>query len=121
MKKYIFPAIVALLLITVYFILNPSDSALFPKCPFLALTGLKCPGCGSQRAIHSLLNLDIVSALRYNGLLVISIPVIILYLYAEINRNRKAGLYSHMHSQFIIWCIFVIVITWWILRNILDI
>ena len=41
-------------------------------------TDIKCPGCGSQRAIHSLLNLDIKSAFGYNPLLVCTLPYIIM-------------------------------------------
>ena len=40
----------------IYFALDPSRSDLFPRCVFLSLTGYKCPGCGSQRAIHALLH-----------------------------------------------------------------
>ncbi|WP_225974845.1 DUF2752 domain-containing protein [Arachidicoccus ginsenosidivorans] len=53
------------------------DSSWFPKCPFRSLTGLQCPGCGSQRAIHDLLNLDILGAFRENALMVVSIPYIV--------------------------------------------
>ena len=27
-----------------YFALDPATNAIFPRCPFLTLTGLKCPG-----------------------------------------------------------------------------
>ena len=53
-------------LLMIYYWFDPSEIELFPKCPFYMLTGLKCPGCGSQRAIHSLLHLDFIGAIRYN-------------------------------------------------------
>lgn len=112
--------ITALLLIVVYFSIDPSGSAVFPKCPFLMLTGLKCPGCGSQRAIHSLLHLDFVHAFQYNALLVLSIPAVILYLYSEATRKKKPELYSTLHKTTVIWCILAAVILWWILRNVLN-
>jgi len=34
-------------LLFVYKIYNPIETDIFPKCPFLYLTGYKCPGCGS--------------------------------------------------------------------------
>ena len=45
-------ALVALTII--YYRVSPTSSVFFPKCAFLMLTGLKCPGCGSQRAVHAL-------------------------------------------------------------------
>ena len=36
----------------VYVALDPATCAVFPRCPFYVLTGLKCPGCGSQLALH---------------------------------------------------------------------
>jgi hypothetical protein len=31
-------------------VVDPNDSGNYPTCPFLALTGRFCPGCGSLRA-----------------------------------------------------------------------
>ena len=55
--------LIVLGIIAVYLIFDPTQSDLFPKCPFMMLTGLKCPGCGSQRVIHALLNGDVAAAL----------------------------------------------------------
>lgn len=54
---------------------NAADSVL-PPCPFLALTGWFCPGCGSTRALHALLHGDLVQALAMNPLLVIAMPLL---------------------------------------------
>jgi hypothetical protein len=59
---YFFVGIVVLL---IYGLLDPQHFP-FPKCPFLTLTGLKCPGCGSQRAMHQIIHGDIASAFRLN-------------------------------------------------------
>lgn len=118
MKKYFIWFIVGLSLIVVYSMFNPSDSPIFPKCPFLLLTGYKCPGCGTQRAIYSLLHFNIVQAFKYNAMLVISIPVIVLYLYAEYIRKRSPEFYSKLHKVRIILSIFICFVTWGILRNI---
>lgn len=48
----------------------------FPPCPFHALTGLYCPGCGSTRALHALLHGEVVQALAMNPLLVVALPVL---------------------------------------------
>lgn len=49
-----------------------------PPCPFLALTGLFCPGCGSTRCLHALVNFDLTGALAMNPLLVVSLPPLAL-------------------------------------------
>ena len=63
----------------IYWKFNPVQfDDFFPKCPFLWLTGLKCPGCGSQRAVHFLLNLDFQQAFHFQPLMVLSLPYLII-------------------------------------------
>ena len=59
---------------TVLFAFNPAGSRLFPPCPFHAVTGLYCPGCGSTRAAHHLLHGRVATAFDFNALVVVSIP-----------------------------------------------
>jgi hypothetical protein len=58
--------------------LDPSGRSLVPPCPFHALTGWWCPGCGMTRATHHLLHADVVGALRYNALLPFVLTLIAL-------------------------------------------
>lgn len=58
---------------------NAADS-LLPGCPFLALTGLYCPGCGSTRCLHALAHFDPVAAIAMNPLLVLALPVLLMML-----------------------------------------
>lgn len=66
--KYIslFCAVIAM--IVIYGLFDPAQS-IFPKCIFKILTGLQCPGCGSQRAVHQMLNGNLFQAFDYNPLL----------------------------------------------------
>lgn len=105
----------------IYFFFNPADNSLFPQCPFYWLTGLKCPGCGSQRAIHSLLYLDLETAFKYNALLIFSLPMIIILGYAELKRIKHPNRYLKIHNVKFIWGYFIATIGWWISRNIFDI
>lgn len=102
------------------FVFNPEKNAIFPKCPFLMLTGLKCPGCGSQRAIHSILHLDFVAAFKYNAMLVMMLPVVGIYVYSEIRRTKNPEQYAKLNKVTYIWIIFALFILWWVLRNIFD-
>lgn len=104
-----------------YFFLNPEENGLFPKCPFLMLTDFVCPGCGSQRAVHALLHLDFIGAFRYNALLVCSLPVVFVLLFAEARRERCPIFYSRVHRVTFIWIYFGIVVAWWIGRNIFQV
>lgn len=53
---------------------DPSSSGLFPPCIFLKLTGMECPGCGSTRCLHQLLNGNFIDAIDLNVLSVVALP-----------------------------------------------
>ena len=62
-NKLIFIIIAVLVffgMLALYILYNPSETALFPKCPLFATTGIYCPGCGSQRAAYQTLNGNIL-------------------------------------------------------------
>ena len=118
--KWIIIFIGLIILLIIYSKYNPIESNLFPKCPFKTITGYKCPGCGSQRAIHYLLNGDIISAVKQNMLLVLSIPYIIIGIIFDsisINNNKLLKIRKSLFGTTAIYIIFTIVILFWILRN----
>ncbi|MDO9455098.1 DUF2752 domain-containing protein [Nocardioides sp.] len=55
---------------------DPHQSGHYPTCPFLAVTGVWCPGCGSLRALHDLLHLDLVGGLQRNPLAVAGVAAL---------------------------------------------
>lgn len=113
--------IVLIVLIFLYRTFNPIDNNYFPKCPFRKLTGYKCPGCGSQRAIHYLLNFDIRNALRENLLLVISIPYLLIGFAFDLSRVKSEKILIWRKRLFgtkAIIIVLLLVISFWILRNI---
>jgi Protein of unknown function (DUF2752) len=58
-------------------LVDPRASSIFPPCPTARWLGVQCPGCGSTRAMHDLLNADPVRAFRCNpALVVIGLPVL---------------------------------------------
>jgi len=108
------------ILMLVYKFFNPMYYSFFPKCPFYALTGYKCPGCGSQRAIHYLLNFDLHNAWRQNFLLIIAIPYIITGLLFEYQKRITPQMLKWRKILFgykAILIVFVIVVSFWIFRN----
>src|SRR5580692_3897196 len=55
-------------------VFDPATSGIFPPCPVRYLTGWYCPGCGSLRAIHQLLEGNLRAAWAMNPLTVILLP-----------------------------------------------
>lgn len=105
----------------VYKHLDPSVVPIFPRCPFRLLTGYLCPGCGSQRAIHHLLNLDLPGAWRMNPLLVIALPYLLLGLILKpLSRHngRGARLYDQLYGYLASVVALVVIVLFWIGRNI---
>lgn len=121
-KKMTIIAVLAVIVI-LYFLLDPEKVNIFPACPFFTITGLKCPGCGSQRALHHLLNLDLFSAFLKNPLLIISIPYMLLGVIFDSSSSlvqRFPKTRNFFFGQKAILTVFVIVVSYWILRNIFD-
>lgn len=108
-------------LIVVYAVFDPSGSVLFPKCLFYQITGWQCPGCGSQRMIHALLQCDFASAWRYNAYLFFLLPVILFLLWLELTRKKHPQLYRKVYSMPVIWTFIVLTLTWFVVRNLLEI
>lgn len=109
------------ILIAIYYFFDPAKGRYFPPCPFHYLTGYKCPGCGSQRAIHELLHFDLKAAFGYNQLLVISIPYLLvgfLFDYAGL-KEKYPEARKLLFGKTAIVIVFLLVISFWLLRNIL--
>jgi hypothetical protein len=119
--KWIFASLILLGLMLIYALYDPADSPIFPKCPFRSLTGYKCPGCGSQRAIHDLLHLDIAAAFRENFMLMLAIPYMITGAVFDLIKKPGPRLISWRKILFGTKAIFIVlflIIAFWILRNI---
>ena len=85
------------------------------------MTGYLCPGCGSQRAIHHLLNLDLAGAWRMNPLFVIALPYLALVLLLKPLSHRSPrcarlrDLLLGYHASVVI---LVVILLFWVGRNI---
>ena len=55
-------------------VFDPATSGIFPPCPLHYLTGWYCPGCGSLRAVHQLLNGNPRAAWAMNPLTIFLLP-----------------------------------------------
>lgn len=119
--KIILLSLLALGLIIVFFVFDPSNYSFFPKCPFLYLTGFTCPGCGSQRAIHDLLHLNLSGALKHNPFMVLIIPYFLGAIYVRTKKKwnaREKKIRKIFYGAPAIWTLLVVTISFWIGRNI---
>ena len=84
------------------------------------LTGLKCPGCGSQRAIHHLLNGEIASAFIVHPLLVLAVPYLLVAVYFEFagGKFKYPAMRKRLFGTKACIVIFIVFILYWITRNI---
>ena len=117
---YLFLFPVLLVVGMVYYFNNPAESWFFLKCPVNYVTGLSCPGCGSQRAIHELLHLNFKQAFAYNPLLIAAIPYTALGIAfnTETLKTRYPKTRKFFYGQRALYVVLVVVILFFILRNI---
>ncbi|WP_324718974.1 DUF2752 domain-containing protein [Salinimicrobium sp. HB62] len=104
----------------IYAIFDPALTNIFPSCPFRSLTGFLCPGCGSQRALHHLLNLQIQTAYSYNPLLIISLPYVMAGAFLDrspVSSKKLKNLRQFLIGKNAILVILFIITSFWILRN----
>lgn len=105
--------------LTVFYRLDPAEEPIFPQCLFLLVTGHQCPGCGSQRAIHSLLHLDFGAAFRYNAMMVLAIPYVFLGVHLQYfgGSKRRPKLEKIFFGRWSALAVLFLIFTFWIGRN----
>lgn len=97
---------------------NPTSAGFFPTCPFRALTGLQCPGCGSTRACYQLLHLHPIAAFKLNPLMMLTLPFIV---YGLLGFTKSAITGKSRRRVFIpsiyLWGWLALLIFFWVFRN----
>jgi len=103
-------------ILLLYFFVEPKNGNL-PKCFFHELTGLYCPGCGVQRSFHALLNGHILTAIDYNLLFILFLPLIIYFILA-FALGKKHPYSSFIYKSAFSFTVVIVVVSFWVLRNI---
>jgi hypothetical protein len=120
MKKFFIGGLLIALagLAVLFFVLDPAEHILFPRCVFYSLSGWYCPGCGSQRAIHSLLHLNIPGVVENNFLFLPAVLAIAYhFVHPLLNRWFGWNLPNVFYMKNTPWVIFGIILLFWLLRN----
>jgi hypothetical protein len=65
------------------YVADPAQDGGFLPCIWHRWTGLYCPGCGGQRALHALLHGDVLGAMSLNLMAVVAVGPLICYAYVS--------------------------------------
>jgi hypothetical protein len=103
--------------ILIFFAFDPTQVPIFPPCMFHQITGLDCPGCGTQRALHQLLHGNFIAALRLNAMFVISLPFAAWFgLRWMLRTSRGESISAPLNSKWL-WFYLAAWILFGVLRN----
>lgn len=112
-------AAAAALGIAALYVYPPGAVRWYPRCPFLALTGWKCAGCGGLRAIHALLHGRLAEAIGFNGLVVTLLPGAAAFslwqLYSAVRWGRFRAVPSLVPA---LWAVCAAAVAFGVLRNV---
>ncbi len=115
---YVGLALLAVAVAAALYAFDPRKPGIYPVCPFLALTGCYCPGCGTLRALHMLLNGNAAAALGYNALAALALPFV-GYSYVT-GALRAFGMRAPgpvFVRPVLIWGLLAVVLVFWAARN----
>jgi hypothetical protein len=96
---------------------DPNEPGHYPTCPFLAVTGWFCPGCGSLRALHALAHGDLRAALAHNPLLVLTVPALLGWWAAWLVRSVRGRPRRWVAPAWTIWAFLAVVLVFGVARN----
>jgi hypothetical protein len=100
------------------YLVDPNQpTSRYPACVFHAVTGLWCPGCGSARALHALLHLDVATALARNPFVVAAV-LYLGWVFVTWSRRRVTGVPRWMAPPWLLHGVLAAVVLFWVLRNV---
>lgn len=106
-----------------YYHIPPADTVWVPKCPWWLMTGTYCPSCGIQRFLHELTTGHILTALRLNPFLMLSLPYATLAVLGKwYNINGVFdGVNRVIYSRRVLITYLVLYFIWWGIRIVFSI
>ncbi len=97
---------------------DPNEGGHYPTCPFLAITGFQCPGCGSMRTVHALAHGRVQEAFGLNVLTMAMLPLLAFFWlrWARARALDRPVRTKAAHPA-LIWILFGAVLLFWLIRN----
>ena len=103
---------------TLLAVLDPNQPGHYPTCPFLAVTGLYCPGCGSLRALHDLAHGDLAGAMARNPLTVAALVGLAVGWVLWARRLWRGQPRRWAAPPVLLYGLLTLVLAFWALRNV---
>jgi hypothetical protein len=97
------------------------EYAFYPDCPLCTRFGFYCSGCGSGRALSALVHGHIISAFKYNPLLVCLVPLLLYWFAARVVECFGRKLPEPKYRPYMLVLFMAVVVLFGILRNIFHI
>ena len=125
MRKYglwVLVAVAVVAAVWFYYRFDPSQTSWSPKCVMLALTGYKCPGCGTQRMYYNLLHGHPLKAISYNYFAALLAPYLLVLAstYLAPASSYTQWIRRHLATRWAAYTYAALYILWWFLRNLLG-
>ena len=97
---------------------DPNTPGHYPTCPFLAITGWYCPGCGALRAVHALAHGDVMTALARNPFAVVALGYVVVAWVLWIRRSATGRPLRWLAPPWVPYGVLVAILMFWVLRNV---
>jgi hypothetical protein len=97
---------------------DPNAAGHYPTCPFLAITGWYCPGCGALRAVHALAHGDVLAALARNPLVVVALVYLVIAWVLWLDRTVRGRPVRWLAPPWVLYGVLGVILAFWVLRNV---
>jgi hypothetical protein len=118
LRHPLYAAAAAVASVSLVAVVDPNQPGHYPTCPFLALTGYYCPGCGSLRAVHDLAHGDLHGALARNPLTVVAVAALVVGYAVWVRRLWRGEPRRWAAPAWLLWALFGVVVVFGVLRNV---
>jgi len=98
-------------------LVDPNEPGHYPTCPFLALTGHWCPGCGTLRSMHAVTQGDVADAAGFNLLALASLPVLAVIWLRWARRSWLGAPRARELPTKWLWVLVVLAVGFGVVRN----
>jgi hypothetical protein len=92
---------------------SPDQPGHYPACPFRAITGYACPGCGSLRTLHDLAHGHFTTALTHNAMLVMVLPIAMTAWLRTVTGRTGTG----ANTRWLSFAAIAVLAVWTVIRN----